>query len=332
MDQVTIVPPGMKFSLAAGESSGAQQPPDNYAFVLNVSRLVGATSFTLATGHELRRANSEEITVIRNTVQPYLTFGVMPWEIRMLDGGDSERLPESEWCYHVISFRGNNQVLVQIEETCSLAQLELKIGFVVFHSFGDAPLDPGKHGFMMHSGRLFQMLHGAPWGLAFCEVSASDIDGIRALHDQLVQHDPGLVDVRQFVRQLYQLEAVPSYSPLRLLGYFSMLEGLLTHKPKQTDPYESITRQIKKKVPLVDHRSKPCIDYSAFGKAKVDAIWTQMYDYRSCLAHGKTPDFARELKTLGNHDRALSLIKETVKTVLRRALIEPQLLADLRDC
>ena len=204
---------------------------------------------------------------------------------------------------------------------------------VIFYSMGDFALHAGKYGSMIHPGRLLHSLdHPLPWSMPLHEVSSSDVDSIRALYTQLAQHDPKLVDVRQFVNQLHQLEAVPSYSPLRFLGYFAILEGLLTHKPIQTDPYSSITRQIKKKVALVDHRCNPGIDYSGSGGAKVETIWETMYDYRSRLAHGETPDFGRDLKTLGNHDRALSLVKETVKIVLRQALKEPQLINDLREC
>lgn len=334
MDQPSIVPPRTK--VLSAEKTPESEPPENYAFVMNVSRLVGATSFTLDTGHELRRANSQEISAIRDTVEPYLKFGFgpLPWEMQVRDGVPSGRLAEQHWRYHVISFRGNNQILAQIEEACSLAPLEIKIGFVIFHSFGDMHVNPGKYGYMMHSGRLFQMLDGPILNFPFSEVSASDIADIRTLHNQLVRHDHSVVDVRRFVHQLYQLEAVPTSSPLRFLGYFATLEELLTHLPKPTDPYESMTRQIKKKVMLVDHRCNPRIDYSAFAEtgAKVETIWTKMYDYRSCLAHGSTPDFGKELRLLGNHDRALSLIKETVKAVLRQALIEPRLIADLKDC
>ena len=264
MDRPTIVPHGMKMSLSAEEAFETREPPDNYAFVMNVSRLVGATSFTLATGHELRRANTQEIAVIKETVQPYILLGPMPWEAR-LDGGASVQLLEADWRYHVISFRGANQTLIEIEEACTLAPVDLKIGFVVLKWFGDRPMDPGQHGSIMQPGRLFQMLNGAVWNLAFSEVSASDVDAIRALHSQLVHHDASQINVRALVQQLHQLDAVPSYSPLRFLGYFAMLEELLTHLPKPTDPYESITRQIKTKVALVDHRCKPRVDYSAFG-------------------------------------------------------------------
>ncbi len=58
-----------------------------------------------------------------------------------------------------------------------------------------------------------------------------------------------------------------------------------------------------------------------------------MYHYRSLLAHGGVPNFQeRELRILRNHDNALKLLKDTVKATIRQALIEPQLLVDLREC
>jgi len=107
---------------------------------------------------------------------------------------------------------------------------------------------------------------------------------------------------------------------------------LLTHQPKKTDTIDSITRQVKQKVLLLDNRWEPRIDYSAFAECKPDKIWSKMYDYRSCLAHGANPDFKKDLHQLGDPDRPLKLLKQTVKSVLRQAVIEPQLILDLRNC
>jgi hypothetical protein len=116
------------------------------------------------------------------------------------------------------------------------------------------------------------------------------------------------------------------------LGHFAVLEALLTHPPKPTDPYDSITRQVKKKLALLDHRSQPGIDYSSFAEANRETVWAKMYAYRSTLAHGGAPTFDGDLQVLGSHDNALKLVKQTAKALIRQALIEPQLLADLRDC
>ena len=57
-----------------------------------------------------------------------------------------------------------------------------------------------------------------------------------------------------------------------------------------------------------------------------------MYEYRSAIAHGVKPDFAKDLQILKSHDHALELLKETVKAVIRQVLVEPTLIHDLREC
>jgi hypothetical protein len=57
-----------------------------------------------------------------------------------------------------------------------------------------------------------------------------------------------------------------------------------------------------------------------------------MYRYRSLLALGGAPTFNGELKMLRSHGHALELAKQTVKAVIRQALIKLQLLSDLKDC
>jgi len=110
------------------------------------------------------------------------------------------------------------------------------------------------------------------------------------------------------------------------------LEALLTHAPVPTDPYDSITRQIKKKLTLLNHLLLYPIDYSDFGAAALEKIWAKMYDYRSTVAHGGKPNFANEHKLLKSHQCALNLVQETAKAVITQALREPQLILDLREC
>ena len=121
-------------------------------------------------------------------------------------------------------------------------------------------------------------------------------------------------------------------SPLLFLGYFAILESLLTHQPKPADTIDSITRQVKRKIILLDNRWQPRIDYSPFPKSAPERIWSVMYSYRSCLAHGGDPDFKKELHLLVDGNSALRLLRQTVKAVLRPTLVEPQLILDLRNC
>jgi hypothetical protein len=118
--------------------------------------------FALGAGYELRRANTEESAVIKETTPKGSwhsqercrgSCGYSP-------GGSVEPLEEAEWRYHVISFRGSNQGLLEIEEAFNLAQLDLEIGLTILNS-------PGHRGLILHPGRLFQLLESAMWNLTF---------------------------------------------------------------------------------------------------------------------------------------------------------------------
>ena len=186
---------------------------------------------------------------------------------------------------------------------------------------------------MFQSGRLLQVQKIAIWGnWKFLDVSSKDVEEIKAVYARLQNPDSAFsADAKRLALQLRALKELSS-APIAFLGYFAILESLLTHMPKPSDPYDSITRQIKKKLILLNNRWNPKIDYSAFGKASPESVWSKMYDYRSRLAHGGEPKFEGELKLLNSHDAALTLLRETVKATIRQTTIEPQLVADLRDC
>ena len=186
---------------------------------------------------------------------------------------------------------------------------------------------------MFHEARIFHVLEDARTRDAFfVHVSEGDLQEIINISSQLQRTEGQLIDIKRLSNQVGQLKGFPHQSPLRFLGYFAVLESLLTHPPKGTDPYDSVTRQVKKKISLLDNRWTRRIDYSLFGGGAPDTVWNKMYAYRSLLAHGGSTNFTGDLTTLGSHDQALQLVKETVKAVIRQALIEPRLLLDLREC
>lgn len=305
---------------------------ESYAFVMNVSSLAGATSYALAPGCEIRRAKPDEIAIIKDTLK---TIGPAPhsmnelrWETRLQPlGGLVERLPESEWRYFVIALEESDNTIGELQRAFDLAHLELELGFTVLKL-------AGRHaGVTWNPPRLFHVLQNAQLGGPFfMDVSADEIQEVKVIHAQLQDYNHDLVDVRGLASQFGELKALPHHSPLRFLGYFAILESMLTHTPNPSDPYDSITRQVKKKLALLNRRFQRAIDYSPFGSATADTVWSRMYKYRSLVAHGGTPQFTGDLAVLGSPKTALALLKETVKAVLRQALSEPRLLADLKDC
>ncbi len=304
----------------------------NIAFVLNVSRLIGnpRAGFALAPGTIIRRANKEEIVAAKVVCKDYGATQWVPWEFDRSEG-KFERLPESRWRYFVIPFTAPNATITEIERTLTIATCDIKIGFTLMK--GPLRHVTNQPTIVFDPGRLFHLLQGIGEGkIPFLELAKSDAKSIRTLRSKFQLHDNTILNAKAVIQQILDLEALPPQSPLLFLGYFAILESLLTHQPKKTDTIDSITRQIIKKVMLLDNRWDPHIDYGPFQGAKQDTIWSAMYSYRSTLAHGGAPDFNRELRLLGSGDQALTLLKYSVKGVLRQSLIEPRLIVDLRNC
>jgi hypothetical protein len=288
----------------------------------------------LAPGHELRKATQAEVLAIKEVLTKLAAItNWFRWEADPVKEGTKTswpRIAEDRWRYFVITFEGSNATAAEIERTLCIAPSELKIGFTLMRRAFPSKITPT---LVYHGARLFTQAHAAANGhLPFLDITNSDVEAISALHYRIRAYDQATIDINRLMDQVLDLDALPCDAPLTFLGYFAILESVLTHNPKPTDTIDSITRQVKQKVLLLNNRWQPCLDYSQFGASKPDAVWSKMYSYRSCLAHGGMPDFKGDLQLLGDRDGALNLLKQAVKGVLRQALIEPQLILDLRNC
>jgi hypothetical protein len=280
----------------------------------------------------LRRATEAEIDVIRNTSKTWgineLDWGI--WE-RQWTNNRSAQLPPSDWRYFVVGFRGPNKDIHSIEAAAQIASCDLDVVFTVVNS----AYGTGRIGGVVSAGRwsppdMFEMFEGK-WHAI--DVNHDLATEIRSLSDSFTnEQDPVVSDVASRARSLLALKSLHRRSSFRVLGYFAALESLLTHKPEPKDPYDSVTRQITKKVALLNHRWTPPLDYAQFGNTAPDKIWKLLYEFRSRVAHGSKVDFAKgALKPLKDQHTATEFVKQAVKAALRAALAEPQLVADLRE-
>lgn len=139
--------------------------PYSYAFVMNVRTLQGAASFELASGHELRRATAREIGEIKETLKTLSGFThpfvqhlwecEWPCSIGQARLGPPRLLPEAEWRYFVIAFRGSNAAFVELQPAFDLATVELEIAFTATRS------EFVRLGLSFHPDRLSQLLKRA---------------------------------------------------------------------------------------------------------------------------------------------------------------------------
>lgn len=307
-----------------------------FSFVVNVGRLVDAESYALAEGIVLRRATEDEVAIIKPYLEMYSPVPIkgLPsiWErpLNIVSGQPVFPLPMSEARFFVISFRSPGPDRTSLGLAYSLCRCELEIGFTV-------SLFPAGRGIASNPAQIHRV--AAEIGMMpdpakfFFEVSSDDVAEIVETAAELDKANPEFDDVKKFARQLAEIRLLPSYSSLLFLGYFAILESVLTHQPKPKDTIDSITRQIKKKIALLNGRFPVPLDYRPFQNTDPDQIWSAMYDLRSTMAHGGKVDFeSSPLKRLNDFESALVLLKDTVKKTVRHCLREPRLVRDLREC
>jgi hypothetical protein len=141
------------------------------------------------------------------------------------------------------------------------------------------------------------------------------------------------------LRAFGDLRGLNPNSPFSILSCFAVLESLLTHEPDPKKIGEpSLTHQLKTKLTLVERMFERPLDYSAFiaKDAAEDEmkwkrkIWSRLYNYRSCVAHGASFDLAKLFGRLGTPEKALTFLREVTKLTLILALEKPQFIEDLK--
>ena len=210
-------------------------PRSSYAIVMNVKEILGdVTELPLLDGYVLRRATEEENLEIDKILTDLHGFqhamgAKYSWTTAPMESqpGFTQSMPPSDWRFHVISFSGVQSRIHLLQNAFNLATPELQIGFTCTHR--TVP-DVG-YGFTWGDASMFQFMrrNQYPGTDEFFVVSSKETQEIMATHQQLEGHDNSVLDLRSALIQLAQLRTLPLESPLVLLGFFALLESLLTH-------------------------------------------------------------------------------------------------------
>lgn len=133
-----------------------------------------------------------------------------------------------------------------------------------------------------------------------------------------------------FQRRL-ELQSVPLASPLRHLGYFVVVEALLTHAPAQGDPADSLGRQLQMTIPLLSNRMEIALPFADLDPhTSPSKLLSALYRYRSAIAHGAEPTFDGKQSVLGSREKVGAFLDVMTRRLLRHAALEPLLVTDLK--
>jgi len=308
----------------------------SFCFILTPLNFEGNDSFEIIPNYFLRRADSQEIKLIKEKLTNYLEpspLGLIrnpryEFDLTNGDSGQPKQLPENLWRYWVISFKGANQEIGNLSMAASLLEDEIELGFE-FHFLPD-----GGTGFLWNEDFLISFFRSLKFSQPNGKtINKSLIKEISENHTEIKAAETTHLHVYRAVNQFLSLKALPRHSPMLVIGYFSIIEALIAHKPRLPESLDSINHQLRSKMILLAKKFLRPPNYPKyFGGLSEKEIWKQLYAFRSALAHDTLVDFNSEFKSLGGQTNVLSFLKEIVKSLLLFALKEPVFLADLKNC
>lgn len=152
-------------------------------------------------------------------------------------------------------------------------------------------------------------------------------------------------EVMNSIDLFMSLDQFPDETPMKHLGYFTVIESLLSHAPTPNDRADSIMRQLQRNLVLIDHRLQEVgksLGFNNFGDQSPKNILKNLYSYRSCIAHGSdlrealvkiertVQDWDVWGKDYGTFVWVGHWLRRLARRVLFAAIREPQLIVDLK--
>jgi len=309
---------------------------NNYIFFLNIRDINVTLPHEVVPGYTLTKANAsqnKEISSRLKLIAPRPEGQDLPHEEERIKrqgaGFRYKRLSEDELTYYIV-LMGKGEDRGLFCKAAMLATPEWIEGFIASTHRPGAGRSYAYSRLIVHNylSRL-----DINRGL-FLTLNEVDIADVRTQYNKIKVHDHALLDIKSLISQYTELLGYDHASHLRLLGYFSIIENMITHAPEPKDPYDSIGRQIRSKIALLNNRFSEQIDYQHYfgSEANPKTIWKRLYEYRSSIAHGSEANFNGNLKLLKNRTNAREFVISVVKQLLRHALDEPELIRDIKQC
>lgn len=291
--------------------------------------------------HTFRAATDSEIERIKNQIEssvPRNLFSRIPYDSYYrketkedITNYHLEPLPRGKWKYWVIAFNGYNDKISQIEQIALLLPVEFEVGFTFIYSDLN---QMGRNGGTLSMPNIVERHNSI--GNVYNEAKILQKKDINMIGELFLLHSNMVSEfdfVKVCMRNFYNLQAVPKKSDLVIVGLFSIIESLITHKPRLTETLDSISHQVINKIILLRKKfTRDIVPNSYFESATEDKIWKRLYQYRSDVAHGTPVNFNSELKILRNRETVVNFLRENIKEIIILALKDPEFIFDLRKC
>jgi hypothetical protein len=308
------------------------------ALLMNVDH-IDAPAFEVAPGVTMRRATEVEAKEFRTCVEFMLGLSLTPnrrnpyetkSEVAPTDGGWTYLhwpIEGPSQRYHVVEVAGGtNHAAHQMAMAGSLSGRDLEVA--VHATWG--PMVGQGAGVSGTFGSFLETADDDSEFVSFDQADLSELSDLYAKLDSL-HRSGGALNLS--LMSYRKVRFIPRGLHLRMVGHMAILESLITHQSSPDDIEDSLTRQVTRKMVLLNSRFKHPLEYSECGGATEETIWKKLYDIRSLIVHGVLPDFSKsQLRFLGNLEIVGRQVQAATARVMRYALEEPAHMAEVRAC
>ena len=240
-----------------------------------------------------------------------------------------------EWRHAVIASSKNKIFFWDVNLAFSISNADLRIGLIHFENNSYSTPYPE-----------FTMLNiRSPLGAIFVDHKLPSLDDLPELKQNLdyvllnIQNNfPS--EIREVIHIFSTLDNLADSSLFKTLGYFAVIEGLLSHPPQPSDRMDSIQKQLIRNINLLNNRLKKInreISWNDFGSTKLDKVLKKLYEYRSAIAHGgKVNTIITDISKMrpGNiktdHLWIHDWLRALTKKLILAAIVESELVKDLK--
>ena len=144
------------------------------------------------------------------------------------------------------------------------------------------------------------------------------------------------LNIYKALQDFMDIDKISNESTFKLIGYFSIIESLITHNPK-LDYGKSISKQLSNKIELLNNNFFEDFNFRDYFKGSnsntLDTIIYKLYNYRSDIAHGNIPKFEKELVIIQNNiNNVIPFMEKLLRMILKLSVSKPNLINDLKKC
>lgn len=323
-----------------------------FIFLGDVFKISSNKPVHLFDDYKLKRPTPKQLDYIKKYVENYtevVFLKINRFETKSIQddkgGLTYHQLDKKDWNYWVVE-HSRNQMDKNFPLVVELSRLELT---VLFEGIKGPITRSGEHIYGIMGNQLASAIffHDTesnfflPKGnkSTIKEITIQDKKELRSI-DRILKTFNSVKTEYAFIEKalddFLKLKDISKRSPFKILGYFSILELLLTtFRPGSSD--SSLNNQLQKKINLLNNQLDEKIDFTVYFRGSdtdtLELIIEKLYRYRNDIAHGNKSDFDKQLKILKDKkDTILSFLHLVVRQLLLKAIKEPQLIKDLKEC